>query len=87
MSGPPGPGGACPPVGDSDTAAEVQDLVNRLGVLSGAAGVYRDLVRHRATVPAAAPWGLGSDSYEMLRTQSSWGLRSLVAHIRASGRN
>ena len=41
----------------SDAAAEVQDLVNRLGALSGAAGVY--LVPR---LPVPAPMGSGSSS-------------------------
>ena len=51
---PASPGGARPPVGD--TAAEVQDLVNRLGALSDASGVY--VMRP----PAPAPMGAGSSS-------------------------
>ena len=51
-SGP--PGGARPPV--QDAAAEVQDLVNCLGALSGAAGVY---LVPRLQGPVPAPMGSG----------------------------
>ena len=54
-SGPPGE--AHPPV--QDAAAEVQDLVNRLGSLSGAAGVY---LVPRLPGPVPAPMGSGSSS-------------------------
>ena len=46
-----------PPV--VDAAAEVQDLVNRLGALSGAAGVY---LVPRLPGPVPAPMGSGSSS-------------------------
>ena len=49
------PGGARPPV--ADAAAEVHNLVNRLGALSGAAGVYLVTVPR---LPVPAPMGSGS---------------------------
>ena len=51
------PGGARPPV--QDAAVEVQDLVNCLGAVSGAAGVY---LVPRLPGPVPAPMGSGSSS-------------------------
>ena len=54
--GPLGGAPSRPPV--ADAAAEVQDLLNRLGALSGAAGVY--LVQHlQGPLPVPIMMGLG----------------------------